>query len=1127
MRKTVDRTKDKIENVNKGTLEIKHNRSNFLPISRSYNLLFKIALGTSKRKEEDIRKEIFEILKSKMRIPIAQSGLNAGRPWTADTLRGYRSGRAQPGDDGELHVLEAIVDVVVQSTHPRRRETVDRIVAECRRAKDENALAEWLRYAVVPSAPGWVGSPAYRPVISATFSEPTWQGTATRLEEEARRVLDHLSDGRNGVRVALIQGARYAGKKTVLKCFVAADNGHFLRLRDDDGTRIPIFAASALDMTAGELVDRMLAFYRTAEPRHETIDEVAASHDFAAKIALIRTLARTVPACVVLSDFDRMAEEPVVRCLSEGHVEKVTDAVLRGHPQSRVAITVHGVPAMRVPEHVAVEIVRVERALDLAQFLRGLKLEGRVLPEHARAKCSGLAGRLAEVALALACRLLNAEQRDRIGKAVVRALERDAVGGEGADTLAELIWRRILDRRAQRLVGMIAASHDGLRTSVIGRMIPSTVARANGWREMLDMFAERRVGLVHARKIEHNDPALVARGDPPDDDLWSIEPGWRDRLLTLWWAQDPARARSVFWLIAREAAEQSRTLRVEGPQPRSAASLGRDVQALHALVHSVDPRRGKRAEEFDWATHPTVRFGEDAGHLETVVLPPLGRAAERPDDRIVLRYALHQLYRRDIEGEDFRRLLVDEDASTRRGVLLPFFYPDRPWEDAATRTLEMANDTDLDRRWDAYRHLKIFRPHERIELLTAVAIAATRLGDYRLVSNAVRLGEAVVCRADADGVLRYDPAAAPDLDVLAYVRLLRAEIDAALLLGLNPDAIGSRSSGQERHRSRGLRGVLEIVRRIRADLLNGQLGAGGRSDNDFAAARGKLLVRYAEALHLAGSPGQALAAFAQAERIERRLVHCGAGSALSPVLGGRGIGSLIRLRLDMARRAQRSSARRARPGDALAILLPGALDAQSPELQRIEALLAVNARRVSHGRAIDAIGLKIDAARIAAARHRFDLAMPLLEKARDALHFTSGTSMELVLELFAVHARSLVDSAVHAMLRSESVPAISIAGAIGEAHAACRALADLARHVTSNATRLDRNPAALRARYLDAIVLILPHLRRDGRHEVPEEAVRRLEAAIDHMDDTGCRIDLDEAAALLRAIIPARRRKRR
>ncbi|WP_164133786.1 hypothetical protein, partial [Stenotrophomonas maltophilia] len=72
---------------------------------------------------------------------------------------------------------------------------------------------------------------------------------------------------------------------------------------------------------------------------------------------------------------------------------------------------------------------------------------------------------------------------------------------------------------------------------------------------------------------------------------------------------------------------------------------------------------------------------------------------------------------------------------------------------------------------------------------------------------------------------------------------------------------------------------------------------------------------------------------------------------------------------------------------------------------------AMCSRRVSRERIVDAIGLRIDAARLAALQHNFASAYRALDEVASA-RLLSGSSLEVLLELNAVRTRYLIDGAI-------------------------------------------------------------------------------------------------------------------
>ncbi|MGY4627030.1 hypothetical protein [Bradyrhizobium sp. USDA 4486] len=170
-----------------------------------------------------------------------------------------------------------------------------------------------------------------------------------------------------------------------------------------------------------------------------------------------------------------------------------------------------------------------------------------------------------------------------------------------------------------------------------------------------------------------------------------------------------------------------------------------------------------------------------------------------------------------------------------------------------------------------------------------------------LVSNAVHLREAMF--RDRKGG-RFSK--------ISFMRPLRAEVDAALLLGGNPDAIRMAGSDASiafaiRRHDVQLTGVAHRV----SHILTNVLPENEKYDGELYTARGKLHARLGEVYHVIGRVGAAKASFDDALKIERDVQRAERFNApLSPVFGGRGARSYLRLLIDLAKHRHRNTSAR-------------------------------------------------------------------------------------------------------------------------------------------------------------------------------------------------------------------------
>jgi hypothetical protein len=161
--------------------------------------------------------------------------------------------------------------------------------------------------------------------------------------------------------------------------------------------------------------------------------------------------------------------------------------------------------------------------------------------------------------------------------------------------------------------------------------------------------------------------------------------------------------------------------------------------------------------------------------------------------------------------------------------------------------------------------------------------------------------------------------------------------------------------------------------------------------------------------------------FKAAILLERRLAQFARDTSQAPVLGGRGARSYLRHLVDRIRLTSRKGSF---PTlifvDNLPLPAPP-LASNSLELRQASDIHAINLRRSSSGRIIDAIGAKIDAAQLAVLKHNFASAYRAVDSVLSD-RFLSGSSLELLLELMAVRTRHLLDGTVLCLQQNAKAP---------------------------------------------------------------------------------------------------------
>jgi hypothetical protein len=1074
--------------------------------------------------------------------------------WTKETFYNFLKDKdiAPTADDAERIVL-TLADVVIHAlSHvPDAADRLRSAIVEPRRSVEETAAAV-LGSIDLGTRRAWEAPEGFDHWIDPNLLSKPHAVSVEALSKAAADTERFLRD-MDGPRVVIISGSSYCGKKTTLRFFLSRAAGYRLKLTDE--TALPILAIALNDHTPDEFVDLVYRFYSAAHFSSLRIGRMA-KISAAAKLERICEMAAVTPACVLLADVAPIDEDEIIRSLSRDYVGDVVLALLRGHPLTRLVLTTngrrkHGFPwreTSRLCEHTEVVTIDTKLPLVCAGDFPQLMIGSADLLDDIKA--SGLTWRLAEIAMQLAKRRLGGSgEQLRFQRQAAVHLEQDDPPG-----LVALIWERLLSGEEHLLVGLIASSQDGLRVSVLRRMLLALRRlAASAWPSpppspqlLFERIAELRE-LVDSRAI-HVDGPITQSGRSEQETLLSLDDAWRRLFLMQWCESDGTTSRIGHWFIAREATCQSRRLRLHDVESGSLVSFGRDVQSLHALIASVDPTavvmgpdkaNAHRQDCSDapppllTAAMPHENLVEPQDNFESSILPPLEVDAPVPNARLVLRYVYLQLYRRDLEGQDYRLTTSLDDARTRLGILLPLFAPETPWL--------RVNDRSLARSFRRYGHLvAAFKPGELLELLANIAIAALRVQRFRLLSAAVRLGEEIFAEQRDAGI-----------SMMTYMRLLRAEIDAGLLLGGNPDALlppSSETPEQASSRRPHDVQIMDVARRIHR-LLDGPFALNNREKPsiDQLVARGKLLGRLGEAYHVAGYLGSSRNAFQQAVDIERNLGAEPVESSLAPVLGGRGVRSRLRFLIELAHRLSWDRVWSVFTfDDDLTLPVCRRVDRESLLLREAYELHHIETRRGSRGHVTDAIGLKIDGARLAALDHDFAEALRLLDLAASTKFASS--SIEVLFELITVRTRLLIDAAILCLVANakrlndkvifESQAEVEdIAHYLGheamqDPMALVESLLARARSSLKTLARLltlhgaQRSPYGTEARYLDVLRRALEsrRTRRTFRDTVAilDGARYQIEGALRHMKESGYGIHLAEARRLRDGLEAAR-----
>lgn len=178
---------------------------------------------------------------------------------------------------------------------------------------------------------------------------------------------------------------------------------------------------------------------------------------------------------------------------------------------------------------------------------------------------SGLSWRLAQISLQLMeTRIRRSTEKSAFRKQLHICLEADQPFG-----FIRLIWDRFLTTEEKCLAGIIPSSHDGVRLSVISRITAALVRLE----PQLDGIPNPNVNhlkavitsiekFVESRRVRVQ-PLLRMEAER-EEILFSMDNAWRRLFLALWWNSETSTARLIHWLIAREAADRSRRMRLHG-----------------------------------------------------------------------------------------------------------------------------------------------------------------------------------------------------------------------------------------------------------------------------------------------------------------------------------------------------------------------------------------------------------------------------------------------------------------------------------------------------------------------------------------------------------------------------------
>jgi hypothetical protein len=825
----------------------------------------------------------------------------------------------------------------------------------------------------VPQDGAYVPPDHYKPLVNDSFLGDAEPIDPTELIKAAE---DSIADlvRPNGAHLVSIKGPPASGKKMVIRYVVKRLPQHKLRLLD--GSRLPILALPLDELTPIEFVDNVYRFYSSAQGPSQAF-LMREETDSYQKLEKIREMARTTPACILVSDVSFVDAHEIIRHIDQDYVGDVLVGIIRGHPLTRLLITTSN-EADEGLQHEALRAGRRAISISLTEKISP--------PDDSRHHFLGMSTtvnrstwRLAFVAQDfIEDRCTSELNKTRHQMRCQLSLENNR-----PLQIVDHLWKDLLEADERLLVGLIASSQDGIRASVLRRMVAAfKLLNSEVWQgspptegDILARIARLQM-LVQIRPSREREPVSLDRHDRQEA-LFFLDDGWRRDFVRMWFKYSDSIARLGQWLIARDAAARSRALRIFGVGQHTSAALEQDVRALRSLIYSIDPSKVDDYRNVRRA--PRVP-------LEEQILPPLEIHAKGPDPTLVLRYAYLQLLR-DIENEKIHFANILDHAALRLSFLLPFFLSNQSWQ--------RLDETILEPSLDSYKHLvNGLSPSEFIELLHRTAMAALRARRFDIIKAVARLGEEAASQTND-----------PNFHRSSVLPLLRTEIDAAILLGCNPDAI------LPPHNADAGVQIAGIAARLNTLITSPFCDLEGDSDRESKIERGKLHARLGEVLHLAGCVRLAGREFEKAVKIETELILT-PGTMSYSVLGGHGARRYLRYLLDEAKRMAWSKAfDPLRFDDQMAIPLPIRLFPDDTTLIEARRLYDLNVRRLNSGRIVDRLATAIDGARIAAIQHNYAEALALLN-APGTVQFGVDSSIEVFVELMAVRVQFLVEVSV-------------------------------------------------------------------------------------------------------------------
>lgn len=950
--------------------------------------------------------ELVKTMKKNGNLPQKASGRGTSKgttlDWDATTFGNYLRGQnIKPEKEEMENIAQAAAEIASRELASQGREGANIHHLLQREFESPSECLEKILANLAPASDKFWAERPFVSVLGPGFETEPRAGWPAPLEKIADDIHDELVK-ENGSGLILVTGPHLAGKKTALRYLCKRYRNTYLKL--GARTRIPVLALALDELAPSEFVDRIFNFYRKANPSGLLTASVDESLTIAAKIEQVQRLSRVLPACIILADVTPIESDELVRSLHHDHVADIVCHLLEGDSRTKVVLTAGQADDQfgRIREEAERQGTRT-RVFRLPEHLfvdRELRVLGEAIPNVQTPpnafKISGITFQLAHIAKKLS------KPKSGLTLRFERCLENNS-----DRNILDLIWEDLLDPHERFLLGAVSSSFDGLRVSVVARMASVLSKRNFPDLEPLSR-AEHVLGLTSRLagfvQVGRRPLDLGQRGwrRPSHEDLLFMDQGWRLRIMSIWMQRDAQLMRECLWLVAREAAEQARMFKTVGGLGNAKSALARDMQSFDALIASVDPK--------EYSEPPRSR---DSWATESQVLPPLDRwEAEKPSALTVLRYAYQRWFSDYLEGEDYRLLTELDDPSLRLRLLLPFFDPSQPWRKLPDRELDFeTKDEEAQKRSiEKYRQtIAAFPGKKLLPLLTGIALAARRVQRFDVLKSTVRMAEWILDTSSFEA----DPTSA--------FRILRAEIDAGLYGGGNPDvslpmtpwdALPRKEGPEGRRADQSGQHFHEVIDRINRVLAE-RFPPGINDSAELILARAKLNSRLGEACHMAGKMGVAKRNFDKVFQAEDELVRLrGDSSSIGKILGGRSARACIAFLVDCSRRKQWMVER---PTQTLknGLVLPLPLIARENDeyLEKADSLLELNRRRIGAFDAADRLGVRMDQALLAAARGRYQIAMEFLRPAESA-RLRPGANAELSMEFCTLHIRTHLEAAL-------------------------------------------------------------------------------------------------------------------